>query len=271
MMKNNNERLGKKEHTSSVPLCGCGVGRKVLSRRQTDETISDSAFLTWFLKGGGRLVQDGREYTVHENSVCLRSSEIPFHMEITDDEGPRLFVSISLELLQMLYLLIPELKQMPPVWEIPYSQETFDAFFTFYDHMKQISSAEFYQVIPDLVRYILLVTGIQQRRNVIPMETGRRFLEENQVLSLAEIAEKCGMTYHTFRRQFTKTYGVAPGQYRIQKRIEMAARYMKQGFTVGETAELLGYADIYTFSHQFTAVMGISPAKYQKDLAEESE
>lgn len=270
-MKNNDERLGKKEHKSSVPLCGCGVGRKVICKRQTNDNMNHNVTLTWFLKGGGRLVQDGREYIVHDNSVCLRNSEIPFKMDITDDEGPRLFVSISLELFQLLYLLIPELKQMPPVWECPFSQETFDAFFTFYDHMKQISSVELYQVIPDLVRYILLVTGIQQRRNKVPLETGRRFLEENQALSLAEIAEKCGMTYHTFRRQFTETFGIAPGQYRIRKRIEMAALYMKRGKTVSETAELLGYADIYTFSHQFTAVMGISPVKYQKELDEEKE
>ena len=138
----------------------------------------------------------------------------------------------------------------------------------FCERIRQSSSEDFYQLIPELVRYLLLVTNIQSRRGRTPLENGRKFLEENYSLSLEEIAEKCGMTYHTFRRLFTAEYGISPGKYRIRKRIEKAAHYIRQGVSVSDTAELLGYPDIYTFCHQFRTVKGVSPGKYAAEHAE---
>ena len=89
-------------------------------------------------------------------------------------------------------------------------------------------------------------------------------MEDNQSLTLEEIAEKCGMSYPTFRRQFAKNYGISPGQYRIQKRIDMATRWLKCGLSVSETAALLCYPDVYMFSHQFTAVVGSPPSRYKE-------
>lgn len=248
-------------------VCRCGIGRKVKNQHITHNSVPGKVFLTWFLKGNGTFRQSDTDYRLHDYSVCLRRADVSYTMELTDDEGPRLFLTMSDELFRFLQILIPELNDMPPVWEQPFSQETIDAFLSFYDSMKQISQIEFYQLIPDLVRYILLITGIQHRRTATPLENGRKILEENYSLSLEKVAEKCGMTYHTFRRQFTARYGMSPGKYRIQKRIEKATSFIKRGISVSDTAELLGYPDIYTFSHQFHTVKGVSPGKYAAEYS----
>lgn len=269
MNTENTERLGTKEHTSSISLCTCGVGHRVGTKFITNTPANTSVILTWFLRGNGRYTEDGEVYQLTDNCVCLRNTGRQFTLEILDDICPRLFLAIPFELYQLLNLLIPELKETPPVWEHRFSQDTFDAFFEIYDQLKRTSSAEFYRLIPQVVHYILLVTGIQQRRDRFPLEMGRRYLEDNQALTLEEIAVKCGLSYPAFRRQFAKNYGMPPGQYRIQKRIDKAIRWLKSGLSVSETAELLGYPDVYTFSHQFTAVVGFPPSRY-KDVKDTS-
>lgn len=263
MKYSNSERLGSKEQVSGIPLCRCGVGHHLGSKVMTDHCSNTNVLLTWFLKCNGRYMQDGIAYRLYDHCVCLRNTGSPFVLEITDDVCPRLFLSIPPELFHLLKVLIPELKEMPPVWKHSFSQETFDAFFDIYDHLKRISSTEFYLLIPQLTRYILLITGIQKRREQFPLEKGRRYLEENYALSLSEIAEECGMSYSTFRRHFLKEYGISPGQYRIQKRMDAAVRWLQCGVSVSETAELLGYSDVYTFSHQFTAAFGVPPSRYR--------
>lgn len=260
----NAERLGTKEHTSSISLCTCGVGHRLGTKHITNNPASTNVLITWFFKCSGRYVQEGMEYPLFDHCVCLRDTGAPYVLEIDEDVCPRLFMSIPRELFQLLNVLIPELKEMPPIWKHSFSQETFDAFFDIYDRLKQISSTEFYLLIPQLTRYILLVTGIQQKRDMFPLEKAKRYLAENQALTLTEIAEQCGMSYPTFRRQFTKCYGISPGQYRIQKRIDAAIRWLKCGVSVTETAELLGYPDVYTFSHQFTSLVGLPPSRYKE-------
>lgn len=265
MMKlSNSERLGSKEHVSGIPLCTCGVGHHLGNKVMTANSSNTNVLLTWFLKCNGQYMQDGIRYELFDNCVCLRNTGSPFVLEITEDVCPRLFMSIPLELFRLLKVLIPEFKDMPPVWKHSFSQETFDAFFDIYDHLKRISSTEFYLLIPQLTRYILLITGIQKRREQFPLEKGKHCLEENYSLSLSDIAEKCGMSYSSFRRRFMKEYGISPGQYRIQKRMDAAIRWLQCGVSVCETAQLLGYSDVYAFSHQFAAAFGVPPSRYRE-------
>ena len=94
----------------------------------SNHTKGNNVILTWFLKGNGVLRHEDQEYRLYDNCVCLRGGEIPYTMELIDDAGPRLFIIMQPELFHFLCMLVPELAQMPPVWECPFSQEVFDAF-----------------------------------------------------------------------------------------------------------------------------------------------
>lgn len=270
MKISNVDRLGTKEHVSSISLCTCGVGHRVVTKHITNHPENNHVILTWVLKGNGLYTQDQVAYPLTDFSVCLRNTGRPYSLEIWDDSCPRLFMAIPFELYKLLNILIPELSEMPPVWKHCFSQETFDAFFEIYDLLKRSASTEFYKIIPQLVHYLLLVTEIQQMRDQLPLEKGKRYLEDNHSLTLEEIAKKCGMRYPTFRRRFAKCYGISPGQYRIQKRIEQSVLWLKCGLSVSETAELMKYSDVYTFSHQFTAVVGFPPSRYKQIYESES-
>lgn len=84
----------------------------------------------------------------------------------------------------------------------------------------------------------------------------------DQRLDMADVAEKLGVTYPTFRRRFREAMQVSPGAYRICRRLEQA-RFRLLENSVKQVAEDLGYSDPFTFSAQFKAHFGVSPQRFQ--------
>ena len=83
-------------------------------------------------------------------------------------------------------------------------------------------------------------------------------------ISVALLAEECGITESYFRRVFTRKYGVSPKEYIIMKKIEYAKSLLQSGgFSVSETAVLCGYAEPCHFSREFKKRCGVSPNQYK--------
>lgn len=79
------------------------------------------------------------------------------------------------------------------------------------------------------------------------------------------VAARVGLSYSTLRREFRRVFGVAPGDYRIRRRIE-AATGMLTSARVKEVAERLGYSDAFAFSAQFKRFVGVSPQAFRRGL-----
>jgi len=84
-------------------------------------------------------------------------------------------------------------------------------------------------------------------------------------VSMPDIASKVGLGYSNFRRMFQQTTGLAPGDYRVRRRIEHAQELLLGGLSAKEVAARLGYSDIYAFSTQFKKFTGLSPRQYCRD------
>lgn len=63
---------------------------------------------------------------------------------------------------------------------------------------------------------------------------------------------------------FHQRAGITLQQYILQTRMEKAKLLLSQGYSVSQTADLCGYANIYAFSKSFKKSEGISPSSYQK-------
>ena len=80
-----------------------------------------------------------------------------------------------------------------------------------------------------------------------------------------ELAGLCGLSTVYFRKLFTETIGISPGNYIHNLRINKAKEMFASDYTsITEIALSLGYSDIYDFSRVFKKVAGISPSMYKK-------
>ena len=80
---------------------------------------------------------------------------------------------------------------------------------------------------------------------------------------LRRIARDCGVGYDWFRKMFSEALGLPPARYRLLRRIDRAKALLTAGETVAQTAEQLGFCDIYFFTRQFKAVTGTTPARFR--------
>ena len=93
----------------------------------------------------------------------------------------------------------------------------------------------------------------------------RCYAERVDVDSLAAVA---GLSKYHFLRLFKATYGVTPGEYLSQRRIERAQDLLRAtNLTVTEVCHAVGFTSLGSFSSRFRAVVGESPSDFQRRYA----
>lgn len=82
-------------------------------------------------------------------------------------------------------------------------------------------------------------------------------------ISVAGLADMCGITEAYFRRIFIGKFGMTPKEYIISKRINYAKKLLLSGdFTVTQIANMCGYSEPCHFSREFLRNTGVSPSKF---------
>lgn len=82
-------------------------------------------------------------------------------------------------------------------------------------------------------------------------------------LTIEELAFLCHTSVSTFKRKFVKIYNVAPKQYFMQQKMEMAKLLLLQNENPSEVFYKVGYENHSSFSQSFKQVQGISPKEFQ--------
>lgn len=80
---------------------------------------------------------------------------------------------------------------------------------------------------------------------------------------LAELAASCDASRFQLIRGFLREVGTTPHAYRIQLRVRLARRYLRQGHAVAEAALLAGFADQSHLTRAFVRQFGITPGRYR--------
>ncbi|QYY36910.1 AraC family transcriptional regulator [Ruficoccus sp. ZRK36] len=74
-----------------------------------------------------------------------------------------------------------------------------------------------------------------------------------------------GLSYSRLRGLFRQAYGISPGEYRVQVRIEQACALLEAtALSIKEIADRLGYSDAFAFSKQFKQHVGVSPTLFRQ-------
>ncbi len=90
-------------------------------------------------------------------------------------------------------------------------------------------------------------------------------LAKDSRCDLRLLARELGLGYERFRKRFVAATGVAPGAYRIRRRIDRARELLlADARPVQAVAAELGYPNAFAFSAQFRVQVGCSPAAYRR-------
>jgi AraC-like DNA-binding protein len=93
----------------------------------------------------------------------------------------------------------------------------------------------------------------------------RRYAEP---LDLDALASAAGVSKYHFLRCFAATYGLTPGAYLTERRMERAQDLLRAtNLTVTEVCHLVGYASLGSFSATFHRLVGVPPSAYQASYA----
>jgi AraC-like DNA-binding protein len=113
----------------------------------------------------------------------------------------------------------------------------------------------------------------------IPSRTGRESLAPSQVrraeelmsarlsssVSLSELAAECGVSVSHFGGAFKATVGVAPHQWRVERRMELAKQLLQSTrLPMAEVALECGFSHRVAFSKAFDRTVGVSPGAWRK-------
>jgi AraC-like DNA-binding protein len=89
--------------------------------------------------------------------------------------------------------------------------------------------------------------------------------------TLDELAKAAAMSRTRFAVAFKSTAGVAPLAYLTEWRMRLAQRaLLREGATIRQLAESLGYASESAFSSAFKRVVGVAPGTYREETASDA-
>lgn len=97
--------------------------------------------------------------------------------------------------------------------------------------------------------------------------TIKNYLDEHYLddINLKTISNSLHINQYYMSHIFKDTYGIAPIQYVIRRRIGEAQSYLiNTNMPINEIVEKVGYRNINHFHSMFVKLVGISPGKYRK-------
>jgi len=83
-------------------------------------------------------------------------------------------------------------------------------------------------------------------------------------LTVADLAGAAGLSPAHFSREFKRTFGEAPHQYLLTRRLERAAALLRNtDRSVADICYAVGLQSVGSFTSSFTRTFGVSPTAYR--------
>lgn len=80
-------------------------------------------------------------------------------------------------------------------------------------------------------------------------------------LSIEELAQQMNIDRRYLSRLFKREYGTTMQEYIVNVRMKHAEAFLRDGYSVSQTAGMTGYADVFNFSKMFKKHFGVSPSE----------
>lgn len=143
----------------------------------------------------------------------------------------------------------------------------------FYLNSNQKTSQAILQIkLEEILLYLIerngsqIVDFLSANQNIKKDHKFIKIVESNiySKLTLEELAFLCNMSLSTFKREFQKTYGLAPNRWFQNKRLEQSATILKSKTErPSDIYQEVGYQSLSSFTQSFKQKFGVTPKKFQ--------
>jgi len=128
-------------------------------------------------------------------------------------------------------------------------------------------TVELHELLVELSRLTRFRRGDESEVALVQRACRRLAEQFDEPLSIPALSRQLGVQYERFRKLFRRHVGVAPGEYRVRRRIDRAKELIVQKrLANGEIAAQLGYADPFAFSKQFKRLTGEAPNAFRRRM-----
>ncbi len=208
----------------------------------------------YVLKGRGILYTRGSQYTVeagqaflicpNETVTYIADAQNPWQYQWIDFDGD----------------LSKDFSTLPPVF--PLHESIFQRAFS-RANSNLTSDYHFVSVLFQLYD-ALFYTEPYINQHVSKIENYIR-LHFMHGIRIGELAAQMNLDRSYLSRLFKKKTGRSIQEYLMQVRLEEAVNYLKNGYSVSETAAFCGYENVKNFSRMFKKFHGISPTSLKQN------
>lgn len=170
--------------------------------------------------------------------------------------------------------------QREPV-ELPLDKEAFITACSLFQRLCQIYSSKREKSTPldGEIAHSALLLLVERFLNRIADRTSRQKLPRifevichmqnnlHKPIPLSELGRIAGLHPHYFSRLFREVMGISPEQYIQKLRFHFASLLLHdRSYSIGEIAEMTGFASVSSFSKFFRKCYGTGPREYRQDL-----
>ena len=251
-------------------IVACGFMKKETAERSQYHFTNEFYSCFLLLRGSGEYItEDGERFLLEAGDLVQRVPGIVHSTRVEPDgQWLEFFISVSADFYETEEKL-GVLSGTPVIKKAFYTADL-DRYKSHIRKLKAATQNELPTIALELERELLFLFGYGKAKNENInkddyLQTVHDILEQNldREISVEKLAGDIPMGYESLRKEFRKKYGISPGKYRIEKKMEQACMLLESGIPIKEIAQMVGYADVYSFSKQFTKTYHIAPGKFR--------
>ncbi|MDO4514564.1 MAG: helix-turn-helix domain-containing protein [Lachnospiraceae bacterium] len=255
-------------------IVACGFMKKETAERSQYHFSNEFYSCFLLLRGSGEYItEDGERLPLEAGDLVQRVPGI-VHSTRVDPDGQWLefFISVSADFYEAQKKL--GILSSTPVKKKAFNTVDLEQYKSLIRKLKAATQNELPTISLELERELLYMFGYGKARRDNAnkddlLQSAHDVLEQNldREISVEKLAGDMQMGYESFRKDFRKKYGISPGKYRIEKKMEQACMLLESGIPIKEIAQMVGYEDVYSFSKQFTKTYHIAPGRFRVNSA----